>query len=372
MPTCWFHEDNNAHEATVQERQQHGDELCARHRSCSTGCGYCYPDHPSSACECDDCYESYAEPDYEEEDDMPGWDDGPFEGEDTEGEFIKTTRTVGCEFEMETYNAAAGTNERIRSFGSGIGSDHCGVEVRTPPVKGAAADRILAGTLQAMLDGGHRPGSSAGLHVHVHVPEAMQRTSYGPEGSFYSRTQWGHDGTTYTADNSEAATKFSRLYALWYAVEHVTYRFDPNRRTNSFSSQVYRSRTERIAAVNEALAAATEGRVPNVAYGRYNSMNCNGGYGTVEFRNHGSTSDVPHVMAWVAFLQGVVDLSQKLSFIAIRRLAEAKTHDERARLLMQYGKRHGVWTPTAYAAIRKELGLSAARTRTVAPARRAA
>lgn len=327
----------------------------------------------SACCPVENCNEWHDEDyddepeydDYEEDDDMPGWNRPPNpQDADIDGRFIRPTRTVGCEFEMETDYGTDESNERIRSLGAGIGSDHCGVEVRTPPVKGKQADDVLAGILSAMLEGGHRPGRSAGLHVHVHVPEAMQprtRDNYdgGSSGTWYTRNNWSADGEyRYTADDPTAATAFSRLYALWYAAEHITYRFDPTRRRNTYSEQLYRNRQSRIEAVDRALTAAAEGRLPRVDSGRYNSMNVNGGYGTVEFRNHGSTDDVPHMLAWVAFVQGMVDLSQKVSFITIRRIARAKTHNERARLLMNAARRHGVFTPTAYQAIRNELGLA--------------
>lgn len=332
--------------------------------SCCSGC--C----PVEGCDYEEEEDyDYYEPDDEEGDlPMTNWTEGLEDDNDFEGEWIRTTRTVGVEFERASYgNAYLWQNNIPR--GVGIGSDHCGPELRTPPLKGQAADRINQRTLVALIEGGTRAGEEAGLHVHVHFPEGMQGDYW------YANRRYNYNTGLYehnTLPDSEArATAFARLYALWHAVEHITYRFDPSRRRNSYSEQFTRNRASRIDVVNEALEAAADGRLPNVQTGRYNSLNVSGGYGTVEFRNHGSTDDVPHVMAWIAFVQGMVDLSQKLSFITIRRLAYAKTHDERARLLMQAAKRHGVFTPTAYAAIRQALGLSAARTRDL-PARRAA
>lgn len=355
---CAWHEDGSGHDATALELNEHHTALNRRHENHheNTECDWCYPDHPSADCSCDACYEEYSEPDYDPDyghDDVNyrDWRAGPHEYEDMDGEYIKATRTVGVEFEMMGYGGARGWESRLPRE-TGIGTDHCGIEVRTAPAKGEAADRFNRNTLTELLSSGFRSGYEAGLHVHVHFPEGKRSDDY-------------YSSYVTTDQNAKAAT----LYALWYAVEAVTYRFDPSRRNNTYSEQLYRLRQARIDGVTEALASAA--RQDGSFYpssGRYNSLNMNGGYGTVEMRNHGSSENVEHVMAWIAFCQGIVDLSLKLTPIAIMRLAKATSHDARAKLLMEYGRRHGVWTDTAYAAIRRELGLAPARPQRVARA----
>ena len=357
--------------AACEDQRRLSDEYDRQHRNCDTDCAECYPDHPSYDCECDDCYnDRYDEPEDEGDYDVTDWTAGLEDDEDVEGTWLKPTRTIGCEFERSSWGNEAWRSNIPR--GVGVGSDHCGPEVRTPPLKGRAADRINERTLRALIDGDTRVASDSGLHVHVHFPEGMQGNYYYSDRRYNYNT--GRYEYTRTEDSAAKATAFAKLYALWYAVEHITYRFDTNRRRNSYSEQFTRNRGHRIDVVDRALTAAVRGELPSVETGRYNSMNMSGGYGTVEVRNHGSSNDVTNVMAWLAFCQGMVDLSLKLSPISIRRLATAKSHNDRARLLMRYAKQHNVFTPTAYAAIRKELGLRPARGagRQVAAARRAA
>jgi hypothetical protein len=328
-----------------------------------TDCSECWPYHPSADCECDDCYDNYRSDYGDEEEEYAdimsrSWAPGPHEGDDIDGEFIRAGRTVGVEYERGSSYGRDGWEDRLLPE-VGIGSDHCGIEVRTPPAAGLAADRFTEHTLRELIASDFPTGNDSGLHVHVFFPEG-----YPEGGGFYDEVANRERGRTDQA--------MARFLALWSAIEHVAFEFCPERRRSSWSRQVNRTRAERQEMVNRLLGEARTGASPSWAQSRYSSVNANQyGYRTIEFRGHSSTNEVEHVLAWVAFVQGAVELSQKVSYITIRRISDATSHKKRAQLLMQAGKRHGIWTDTAYAAIRQELGLSPARVRTM-PAQRAA
>jgi len=285
---------------------------------------------------------------HEEEDEVMGrdWVDGPHEGDEVEGEFIRTTRTVGVEYERGSYTGTPGWDDRLLSE-VGIGTDHCGIEVRTPPAKGMAADRFTRHTLEELIASGFPTGNDSGLHVHVHFPEALEAAAV-----------YDYSSNDYTRDTSDQNTALARFLALWAAVECIAFRFAPHRRTSSWSRAWVGNREDRIEKTKRMLAAARDGSYIPDLISHYGSVYCQTRYTTIEFRGHSSTNDVPHVMAWVAFVQGIVDLSTRISYIGIMRLARAKSHDERAELLMRYGQRHSIWTKAATAGIRHELGLS--------------
>lgn len=296
------------------------------------------------------------------------WVYGPFHGDSKRGEFIRTSRTVGVEYEMTGHGRVDGILQPV-----GIGSDPTAdIEVRTPPAKGKAADIFTIHTLDKLVANGWRDGNRAGLHVHVHAPEFAVNDEYGfsspssdrwhPTDGCSSRS-CGFEGhyvstsaevKTYTPDAKKKNKARARFIALWVASEQVAYKFDPGRRDSEWSRPLTNNRSTRLREVSRALSAARRGEFidpPN--YDRYRSANFQAldRYNTIEFRGHGATTDSAHAVAWVAFVQGMLDLSFRVTVKEIVAINQATTIHRRSELVLAALRKYHCVTAKAGEAI---------------------
>jgi len=253
----------------------------------------------------------------------------------------------------------------------GIGSDPTAdIEVRTPPAKGKAADIFTIHTLTKLVENGWRDGHRAGLHVHVHAPEFAVNDEGTPE---YGERRWSSAqgcnsrsctyADHYTRDiatinrTPEAKKKNrnrARFIALWVASEQVAYKFDPDRRDSEWSRPLTGNRSTRLHEVSRALSAARKGEFINPPnYDRYRSANFQALslYQTIEFRGHGATTDSAHAAAWVAFVQGMVDLSFRISVKEIVAINQASTLRTRSELVLAALRKYHCVTKKAAAKI---------------------
>jgi len=251
----------------------------------------------------------------------------------------------GFEAYFAGYTHEVGSKTKVVTDGS---LNSGGVEVVSPPLNGQSERRRwLTDTTKALL-GLVRPDRSCGVHLHVGLKKPNE--------------EWGQDGVMTWRDAKKVAAKTAFLYTLFQdAFNSIV---PPSRRNNRYAQRdisIVAEVLSNITETNEGWGYWTRAYDNLTERGRYYCVNVNAlrRYGTIEFRQHGGSTNPVKLDAWAQLCIALVSRAESLTNAQVLSLPYGRTLDlndlghflglsPRTNLMRYFGKRvkHLAGVPT--------------------------
>lgn len=193
------------------------------------------------------------------------------------GAIRTAAETTGLNYQYQGYNHTNGHSffKFVPDSSLSLGGAN-GIECVSPVLKGVDGKKMLKNACDTLNQANATIKRTCGLHVHIGASDLTQ-------------------------------LQYANVFANYYHMQSLISTFmAPSRRYNGYASPL----TDRHAVAN---AMTREDVLRAMNYDRYYAVNATSfdRHGTIEFRQHGGTTDYEKIINWVAFCGKLVEWSKK-------------------------------------------------------------